>query len=380
MVSNAERYQLSRRSTWVGAATNCSLAVVKLVVGFVGRSPALFADGLHSFSDLLCDGLVLVAAYYGHEDADANHPYGHRRFETIATFTLGVFLLLLGLAICLDGVEQIAHHTAERPDYLTLVVAVLSVVANESLFRYQLQVATQVDSDLLRANAWHSRGDALASIIVLVGIAGAMAGWPLLDPLAAVFVGAIIVRMGVRWGWRALYELSDAGVDPEELRLMEALIKDTGGVLHMHQLRTRRMADKIVLDVHIEIEPYLSASEGHYIAECVRVGLMRTFPSVGDVTVHVDVENHPEGLPKRMPKSRAEVMAAVQAILQQWLPEAVLDHLVIHYVAGKMELELYWQTLPDSVNGSQVVEPLRRELLQIEGVRQVRFWSEVAEQ
>jgi cation diffusion facilitator family transporter len=339
--SDQERYRLSQRATSIGAGANTAMALVKMVVGFFGRSPALFADGLHSLSDLLCDGLVMLAAYYGKADADQNHPYGHRRIETIATFALGVLLLLIGFTICGDAIFRILHEHKERPDLYTLWIALFSVISNELLFRYQLRIAKQVQSDLLAANAWHRRSDSWSSLVVLIGIGGALAGWWFLDAIAALVVGALIVRMGVTWGWRALYELSDAGIAPTLLGEIQEAIQSTEGVLHMHQLRTRKMAEKIMLDVHIEIPPYRTASEGHYIAECVRIKLMRTFPGVSDVTVHVDIEDHPEGLPAKMLPSRAELLARLMPQWRELVPESAIKQMVLHYVGYKIEIELH---------------------------------------
>ncbi len=335
------RYQLSQRATWIGAVTNVLLAIVKMLVGAIGRSPALFADGLHSLSDLFCDALVLLAAYFAKADADANHPYGHRRIETIATFALGVLLLLIGFSICGDAVYRILHEQKQTPDIYTLWVAIISIAANEIVFRYQLKVAKEVDSNLLRANASHRRGDMWSSVVVLIGIAGALAGWWFLDAIAAMVVGVLIIRMGITWGWRALYELSDAAIDSALLTELRELIQAIPGVLHMHQLRTRKMADKIMLDVHIEVPPYYSASEGHYVAECVRVTLMRTFPNIGDVTVHVDIEDHPEGLPLKMLPSRAELIERLMPKWREIVPEASIQQMVLHYISYKIEIELH---------------------------------------
>lgn len=339
-IATSERFAIGKRVTIVGAAVNTSLAIIKILIGWLGASPALVADGVHSFSDLLCDALVLVASKYGAKDADENHPYGHRRFETFATFLIGLFLTLVAAGIGYAAAESIAKGQLPVPTWVTLIAAGFSLVANEWLYRYTLCQAKKIHSAMLHANAEHSRGDALSSLVVFFGIAGALAGWVFLDAIAAIVVALLIFQMGAKWMARSLYELSDAGLEAAELQEIRNLIIETDGVLHMHQLRTRKMAEQIFLDVHIEIPPYLSASEGHYIAEVVRVKLMKKNQAVTDVTVHVDIENHPEGLPNKMLLSRREILEQFQAKWFELIPPQALKNMVLYYVGYKIEIVL----------------------------------------
>lgn len=306
---NKARYTAVRKANGISALVNFIQAIAKTVIGLVGHSPALFADGLHSFSDLAANLLVWVASKISHTEPDENHPYGHGRFETVGSFALGIFLILIATGIAYDSLLSVLHHSLIKPSVLTLFVAALSVAANESVFHYSLHIANRVDSPLLRANAYHNRADSLTSMIVMVGILGALAGFSSCDAIAAIVVSAFILRIGLKFSWQALYELTDSSVSHEKTKEFSTLILSLSGVRHMHRLRTRKMAERIFLDVHVLIAPYASASEGHYIAETVRVSLMKKYKEIEDITVHIDTEDHPEILPDRMPPSRRVIEA-----------------------------------------------------------------------
>ncbi len=351
--SDHQRQKISKQVTVVGAVVNVFLGIIKVVFGLIGHSSALVADGIHSLADLVCDALVWIAAHFSHQAADHNHPYGHRRFETIATFILGVILVGVGLGIAFDAIVHIMRHEHQRPDTYTAWVALISVLFNESLFRYQMGYAKKLFSDLLRANAWHSRGDALSSLIVLVGLLGAIAGWYFLDAIAAMVVGLFIIKIGIEWGWRALNELSDEAVDEDTVAELRQAIAETPGVVQLHQLRTRRMADKILIDVHIQTLPYISVSEGHYIAELVRHRLKQKFSRVQDVVAHVDVDDdqHLHETMTDMPLDRDALLAK---LLPRWheiiLPKEIY-FVIFHYFETGLEAHvvLYCSVL-DRVN------------------------------
>ena len=301
------RYLAIKKANFVSAWVNLVQALLKTIAGIFGHSPALFADGIHSFADLLANALVWIANKLSHAEPDENHPYGHGRFETVGSLILGLFLIVVAAGIAYDAVMNVIHKTHIHPSTLTLIVAILSIVANESMFRYTLHVANKVDSTLLRGNAYHIRSDSLSSIIVFVGIIGALAGFSFFDAIAAALVAGFILKIALELAWHALYELTDASVSHESMKDFENLILNLSGVKHMHRLRTRKMAGRVFLDVHVWVEPYVSASEGHYIAETVRVNLMKKYKEIEDITVHIDTEDHPETLPEHLPISRREI-------------------------------------------------------------------------
>lgn len=335
------RYAAIKQVTLFSALINLLLGMMKILLGGLGHSAALVADGVHSLVDILADGFVLMAAKWGSMEADHDHPYGHRRFETIATFAIAVLLIITGFVIGYDSAMRLWHHEVIKPHLFTIVVALVSVVGNEGLFWYTIRTGKRINSQLLIANAYHARSDSLTSIVVLFGLVGAQLGWVFLDAMAAILVGVYIVKIGVEWGLKALNELTDAGLSGEDVHILEEVIDAVPGVLHSHKLRTRKMAEHIFLDVHIQVEPYLSVSEGHYVAECVRVALARVNHSLHDITVHVDIEDHPEGIPVKLPPSKADIMSILMPHLVKVIPQQYIIGARVHYFYQHIELEVH---------------------------------------
>lgn len=319
-MNKQQRYMAVKRANLVSALVNFVQALLKITTGLVGNSPALFADGIHSFSDLLSNLLVWLASKIGHAEPDHNHPYGHGRFETFGSFTLGLLLIFLGFAFIYDALIRILHHTFIVPHIITLIVAILSVILNESVFRYSLNIANRIQSSLLRANAYHNRADSLSSLIVIIGIIGALAGFHYADAIATILVAGFIFKIAIELVWNAANELTDAGVSDQEIKAFETLIMSLSGVKQMHRLRTRKMGDRIFLDVHLLIAPYASASEGHYIAETVHYYMKKQFPAIADMTIHVDTEDHPETVPERLLPNRRQIEALLFPALIKELP------------------------------------------------------------
>ena len=337
-MANDVRYHQAKKVTLLGAAVNALLGVIKLVGGIAFHSHALVADALHSFSDLVTDMMVVFASKYGSQDADAGHPYGHKRIETAATFLLALLLILAGAGIAWDSLDEIIHHQHSQPGFLALPIAVLSILANEALFHYTHHIGKRIGSDLIIANAWHHRSDAASSIVVLVGLIGSLLGWVGFDALAAVVVGGLIMQMGLSYGYNSITELVDAAVEPALFAQIEQVIQHIEGVQKIHQLRTRMMGGDIFIDVHILVSPSISVSEGHYIAQHVHVALMNQFDRVKDVTVHVDPEDDEISSPSIHLPNRKTIEA-------QWLQPLKVDFSCIqawnlHYLNGKLSIDL----------------------------------------
>ena len=229
---HSDRYHETQKSTWVSVWINFFLTVLQIVVGYFGRSQALMADGLHSLSDLLSDFLVLYANRESNRSADAAHPYGHARIETAATFILGVVLAGLGLALLWGAGAKLQDPSAIQPVHVaTLYIAMLTLVSKELLYRYLMAVAKKLRSQLLAANAWHSRSDAASSLVVVVGIGGNLLGYRFLDLIAAVLVAFMIVHMGWKMAFQALSDLIDTALDEASVANIRATISCTPGVL-----------------------------------------------------------------------------------------------------------------------------------------------------
>ncbi|WP_024870808.1 cation diffusion facilitator family transporter [Tolumonas lignilytica] len=284
----SERYQAAKKSTWVSVFVNCLLTAGQVVVGFISGSQGLIADGIHSLSDLVADFVVLLANHKSKKAADDDHPYGHHRYENAASLVLGVLLLAVGLGMLGSAIHKIQHpETIAKVQIVALWVALTALVMKELLFRYMLAVAKRVRSSMLVANAWHARSDAASSLVVAIGIVGNLMGYGLFDPLAALIVGLMVAKMGYSFMWDSLHDLMDRAADTETEDKIKTTLLNTTGVSGIHDLKTRKMGDLIVVDVHLEIDGTLSVKEGHDIAVAARKAVLAQHP-VLNVMTHVD--------------------------------------------------------------------------------------------
>jgi cation diffusion facilitator family transporter len=292
--SPAERQAAAARSTWVSVAVNLLLTVMQITVGIIAKSQGLIADGIHSLSDLVADFVVLFAGHHSKKDADVDHPYGHHRFETAASLALGLLLLAVGIAMLWSAFKKLeTPDSVQQVHVMALWAAGAALIAKETLFRYMLAVAKQVKSSMLVANAWHARSDAASSLVVGIGIIGNLAGYPILDPIAALIVGFMVSRMGWSFGWDALHDLMDRAVDEQEVDAIRITLNETPGVSGVHDVRTRKMGDMIVVDAHIEVDGSISVEAGHDIAVEARNRVMQRH-RVLNLMTHVDPWHRPD--------------------------------------------------------------------------------------
>lgn len=336
----AGRAEQAQRATWVSVAVNLVMTVLQLAVGWLAHSQSLVAHGLHSFSDLLSDFLVIYASRQSAHPADREHPYGHARVETAATLGLGFSLALIGGGILWESGLRLQHiEVLPVIEMSALWVAVATVFAKEGLYRYLIRVAERLRSQLLTANALHTRADAASALVVVVGIGGALMGWASLDLLAAALMGFMILRMGVALAWGATKELIDTGLDEVQVESIRRTLLDTPGVRGLHQLRTRRMAHQALVDSHVQVDTRISVSEGHRIAELARARVLRQHPEVLDVLVHIDPEDDmdPDILASPLP-GRAALLEELRPLLAELPPP---HKVVIHYLDGKVEVEVF---------------------------------------
>ncbi|WP_006788313.1 cation diffusion facilitator family transporter [Thiorhodospira sibirica] len=336
------RYREMRRVTLVGVATNLSLSATQIVGGVLSQSQALMADGLHTLSDLFSDMVVLLAARHANMEADENHPYGHGRIETLGTVIVGLALMGAGLGIGLDaGLRLFNPETLLAPAPIALFIACLGIVAKEGLYHYTMREAKRLNSNMLKANAWHHRSDVISSLVVLVGIGGTLAGLPYLDAVAAVFVAALIGVMGGRLIWGSVSELIDTALQPETVEQMRRHILAVEGVKGLHQLRTRRSGGSVFADVHLQIPARISVSEGHLIADRVLVTLRKAYPELSDITVHIDPEDDQRDTPCRSLPLRSELIRQLRTHWAQIPQSEKLENVILHYLGGRVHLELY---------------------------------------
>lgn len=283
-----ERQAAGFRSTMVSVIVNIVLTITQLFIGLFAQSTALVADAIHSLSDLVSDGVVLYVNKHSQMPPDDDHPYGHHRFENAAALIIGALLLSVGVGMLWGSVVKLQNPAAiPQVHYVALIAALIALVSKELLFRYLLRVAEKVKSSMLAANAWHARSDAASSLVVAIGIVANLAGVPVADPLAAMVVGLMIMRMGWKFFYNSFTDLMDQAVDPETEGRIRELLLSTPGLHGIHDLKTRRMGDMIWVEVDLEMDGQLTIEQGHAIAEIARKRVMDAEP-VLDVMTHFD--------------------------------------------------------------------------------------------
>lgn len=335
------RDKAMRKTSVVGAIVNLALTVLKIIFGFIGQSHALIADGIHSLADLSTDLMVWLAAKYSNRPADKDHPYGYARIETAFTVGLGVVLIVTAIGIVIDSGQRLLNpETLLQPTPIVLLIAAISILANEALYQYTIRVARSVKSGLLIANAWHHRSDAISSIVVLIGVAGSLMGVVYLDLFAALAVALMIGKVGWDQAWSSIRELIDTGMEPKAAAAVRRIIENIEGVQSMHMLRSRRMGGSYLIDVHIEVDERLSVSEGHKIAEYVRMELIESDKNISNALVHIDPEDDSLELLCLDLPFRREVLADLRKVWAGDVEPADCSSVTLHYLAGKVHVDL----------------------------------------
>jgi cation diffusion facilitator family transporter len=369
-VKEEVRYRQAKKITIIGAGINALLGFIKLFGGVLFNSHALIADGFHSFSDLLTDAMVLLASKYGSQDADYSHPYGHQRIETATTLILALVLILAGTGIAWDSFNELLQGAHARPNWFTIPIALLSILANEALFQYSLDVGEKIRSDLIIANAWHHRSDAASSLVVLIGLLVSVFGFAYFDAIAAILVGFMIIKMGWNYGWDSVKQLVDTAVDPLLLNKIEKIIQEVNGVQKIHQLRSRSMGKDVFVDVHILVSPKISVSEGHFIAQNVHHALVEKISEVEDVTVHVDPEDDETECPSLHLPNRAKLEKGILLKWQMLYPE--IQSWTLHYLDGALTIDLF--CLGNFNRPSELQNTLEIDLAHYTEIKDVRIF------
>ncbi|MFH1686793.1 MAG: cation diffusion facilitator family transporter [bacterium] len=280
------------RATWAGMAVNILLVFIKCTVGYLARSQALVADGIHSLSDLISDIVVLLGLRWGRRRADEKHPYGHGRIETVAGLIMGLILVAAAIAIAVRAVLTLYQTEPMVPGAAAIAAAVASIVFKEALYWYTLRVGRRIKSLVVIGNAWHHRTDAFSSVAVLAGIIASRIhpDWHAADVLAALAVTYFILKVGSNMIWTALREVIDTAPDSEVLRQLEVEARAVEGVRQVHDIKARYSANRIMVEIHIVVDPDLTVRQGHDIADEVRQRLVSEVGDVVHVVVHVDPE------------------------------------------------------------------------------------------
>ena len=372
------RSQAAKRTALLGGFVNVCLGGLKILGGVFGHSAALFADGIHSFSDLSTDILVWFASHYGSQGADQEHPYGHQRIETAATLLLAMVVVMAGAAIGWEALNNLFRDEFVRPASYVLYVAAFSILANEGLYHYTRIIGKKIRSSLLLANAWHHRSDAASSIIVFIGVLGAILGFHYFDAIAAVIVALFILKMGWRLGWSSVRELIDTAVEPKTITAMEKTIIAIPGVRALHQLRTRSMGHNIVLDVHVQVAPYLSVSEGHHISHQVHRALKENCSKISDVTVHIDPENDEIASPSYKLPMRNVIEPQLKKAWKDLPGAEQIQRVNLHYLDGQLKIAI---VLPLSICKEQekidLLKKYKKAISEITDISDLKIYFEI---
>lgn len=334
------RYREVRKVTLVGSVVDLLLGVIKIVVGWAANSQALIADGLHSLSDLGTDFVVIYAAKHSHREADEDHPYGHGRIETLATVGLGLTLIVVAVGVAYESVQRMNQpELLMQPGIMALAAAIVSVIAKEAIYHYTMHVARKLRSNMLIANAWHSRSDAISSVVVVIGVGGTMMGYTYLDAVAAIAVAVMIAKIGFDLVRSSTKELIDTALEPEVVDEIRNEVFAVDGVRALHMLRSRRSGGDALVDLHIQVDPRVSVSEGHQIGDTVRRRLLERIEEVTDVTVHIDPEDDELESPCDHLPLRNTLIERLQA---QWadLVDVDADQVTLHYLHGQLQIDL----------------------------------------
>ena len=281
--------------TLVGSAGNIALLTFKFIAGIVGHSSAMIADAVHSLSDFITDIIVIAFVRISAKPQDESHDYGHGKFETLASFFIGLALIAAATGIIVAGVLKIADwlrgEQLEAPGMLALWAALLSVLCKEALYRYTVIRGKALSSQALIANAWHHRSDALSSIGATIGIAGAILlgqRWTVLDPLASVVVGGMLVKVAVGLLRTSIGELTDSSLPQDTEREIEDIIRAFPDVVEPHNLRTRRIGNNVAIEVHIRMDGDLTLRHTHDRATEIEKKLKERFGEAAHITLHVE--------------------------------------------------------------------------------------------
>ncbi|MCB1670034.1 MAG: cation diffusion facilitator family transporter [Gammaproteobacteria bacterium] len=364
------------RVTLVGMWLDLVLGALKIAGGALSGSFALVSDGIHSLTDAASDIFVLVISHFSHDAPDNEHPYGHGRFETIGTVVMGMLFFAIAAVLLYDSyLRLIADNSILVPSWGGVAIAALSIAGKEWIYHYTMRTARRLNSSLLRANAWHSRSDAISSIAVMIGILGALQGFLWLDLVAAMFVAVIIAKIG--WGLclDSLKELVDTAIPQEHQDRIRASILEIPGINRVTSLRSRQSGGRILLEVQIEVDPRISVSEGHQLGEVCSRMIKKKYRNISHVMVHIDPESHTDRETQNLPL-RDEIVSQITDCWASLLDESDIRNIDLHYLGHGIEVDLY--LLTNAVD-SELARQLVTALQSIPSVKRLKIYNNILE-
>ncbi|PIP94409.1 MAG: hypothetical protein COW00_01180 [Bdellovibrio sp. CG12_big_fil_rev_8_21_14_0_65_39_13] len=340
-----EKRNFSNRVTITGSVVDAINGILKLTAGIMSQSQSMIVDGLHSFSDLFTDIFVIFINRYSHEEPDAEHPYGHQRIETLGTLAMGSTLLFVAGAFAYENVIKLYSGGSDlKVNFVSFSITLFSIVSKEGIFHYISRAAKKIKSPLLEASAWHSRTDAFSSLVVMIGLIFSYYGYTWFDSVAAIIVAILIGRIGWNFMKDSLVELADTSISNERMKEYMECIMKIDGVIDAHSLRSRRMGNKAILDVNVQVNQRITASEGHEISSWVAKKLIDQFEEVIDVTVHTDVEDDLmvaySSVKNLFLPLRSDAIASLEQI---WGDQSIISRassIRLYYIESKILVEL----------------------------------------
>lgn len=290
-----DRQKETYRVTIAGSIINILLLVFKFAAGILGHSAAMIADAIHSLTDFVTDAIVLVFVRLGSKPTDHDHDYGHGKYETLASAIIGVSLLVVGMMICYSGVTKTYHamcgEPLQQPGFIALAAAVASVVLKEWAYRFTVRVGRRCHSEAVVANAWHHRSDALSSVGTTVGIGGAIIlgdKWAVLDPLTAIVVSFFIMKAAWSVLSKAVGELTDGSLPKETEDEIESIVSEDNEVSVVHNLCTRRIGNRIAIEMHVRMPGETSLYVAHHHATEIEKRLKQRFGADTHISIHLE--------------------------------------------------------------------------------------------
>lgn len=279
-----------RRITWIGVIVNVVLTVIQFILGIIGHSQAVIADTFHTISDLGTDFMVLFGVHLWSKSPDEEHPYGHRRIETLITSIIGMVLVAVAVSIAYNALVTISAKDSQKPHWIACIGAILAIIFKELLYHWTVAVGRREKSSALIAKAWHHRSDALSSIPVVIAVAVAVVSpqWAFIDHVGALVVSFFILYTSWEILRPIIFEILETGASKKQRKKIHAIAAAVAGVESVHALRTRRVGPGWYVDLHIQVAPQMSVRRGHEISEMVKHNLLKQGPDVLDVVVHLE--------------------------------------------------------------------------------------------
>lgn len=282
------KMQIVNRISIVSIVANVILSAIKVIVGFLGKSNAIIADGVHSLSDVFSTVVAMIGIRLADKDDDENHPYGHEKIEPVMGKILANILLITAILIGYSAVQSILKEDYSIPSRIAIYAALLSIVVKEWMYQYTAKGAKKIESSALMADAWHHRTDSLSSVGSLIGVVGAIMGYPIMDPIASIIIAILVAKVAIDIYLQSVRDLIDSAADEETVKDIRKIILGTGGVIRIDELKTRRHANKLYVDVEISVDKNLNVSQSHRIAEDVHNNIEKDIRKVKHCMVHVN--------------------------------------------------------------------------------------------